>query len=125
MNTPGKLFVLFSIIISLSCRAGDKSDQSPHLKAEDSVSDSGYPGVIDDPSGYVNVLGDKQPDAAIIANVKTGERVSFECKEGDKWCKVTLGSRKSGWVPSNCIKRYFTIKDWPRKGGELGEANSK
>ncbi len=28
MNTPGKLFVLFSIMISLSCRAGDKSDQS-------------------------------------------------------------------------------------------------
>jgi tetratricopeptide (TPR) repeat protein len=28
MNAPGKLFVLFSIMISLSCRAGDKSDQS-------------------------------------------------------------------------------------------------
>jgi Bacterial SH3 domain len=125
MTAPGKLFILCSIVICLSCRAGDKPDQSAATKNEAVVPDTGYRGVIDDPSGYVNVLADKQPDAAIIANVKTGERVSFECKEGDKWCRVTLRSGKSGWVPSNRIKLYFTIKDWPRKGGELGEANSK
>lgn len=77
-------------------------------------------GVIDDPAGSVNVQAHNRPDAAIIAKVKTGEQVSFECKEGDKWCKVTLASGKSGWVPSNCITRYFTKKDLPRKGGELG-----
>ncbi len=60
-------------------------------------------GVIDDPSGYVNVLADKQPDAAIIANVKTGERVSFECDEGDKWCKVKLRSGN----PVGCISVAF------------------
>ena len=37
---------------------------------------------------------------------------------------VTLRSGKSGWVPSNRIKLYFTIKDL-RKGSELGEANRK
>lgn len=76
-------------------------------------------GVIDDPSGSVDVQADNRPDAAIIAKVKTGERVSFECKEGDRWCKVTLASGKSGWVQSNCIKHYFTMKDLPGKGGEL------
>ena len=124
MNAPGRLFVLFSIIISLSCRAGDKPEQSAPPKGETFVPDSGGRGVIDDPSGYVNVLADKQPDAAVIAKVKTGDPVSFECKVGGKWCRVTLRSGKSGWVPSNRIKLYFTIKDL-RKGSELGEANRK
>jgi hypothetical protein len=122
MNAPGRLLVLFSIIISLSCRAGDKPDQPAPPKDEVFIPGRG---VIDDPSGHVNVLADKRPDAAVIANVKTGERVSFECKEGDKWCKVTLRSGKSGWVPSNRIKLYFTIKDLRGKGSELGEANGK
>jgi Bacterial SH3 domain len=124
MNAPGRLFVLFSIIISLSCRAGDKPEQSAPPKGETFVPDTGSRGVIDDPSGYVNVLADKQPDAAVIAKVKTGDPVSFECKVGGKWCRVTLRSGKSGWVPSNRIKLYFTIKDL-RKGGDLGEANCK
>jgi hypothetical protein len=124
MNTPRKLFVLFSIIISLSCRAGDKPDQSAPPKGETFVPDTGGRAVIDDPSGYVNVLADKQPDAAVIAKVKTGDPVSFECKVGGKWSRVTLRSGKSGWVPSNRIKLYFTIKDL-RKGSELGEANRK
>ena len=124
MNAPRRLFVLFSIIISLSCRAGDKPDQSAPRKGETFVPDTGSRGVIDDPSGYVNVLADKQPDAAVIAKVKTGDPVSFECKVGGKWCRVTLRSGKSGWVPSNRIKLYFTIKDL-RKGSELGEANRK
>jgi Bacterial SH3 domain len=124
MNAPGRLFVLFSIIISLSCRAGDKPEQSAPPKGETFVPDTGGRGVIDDPSGYVNVLADKQPDAAVIAKVKTGDPVSFECKVGGKWCRVTLRSGKSGWVPSNRIKLYFTIKDL-RKGSELGEANRK
>jgi hypothetical protein len=76
-------------------------------------------GVLDDPDGYVNLRADTRPDAPVIAKVKTGERVSFECVEGDKWCKVTLVSGKSGWIPSNRIKLYFTMKDLPRKGGEL------
>jgi Bacterial SH3 domain. len=124
MNAPGRLFVLFSIIISLSCRAGDKPEQSAPPKGETFVPDTGGRGVIDDRSGYVNVLADKQPDAAVIAKVKTGDPVSFECKVGGKWCRVTLRSGKSGWVPSNRIKLYFTIKDL-RKGGDLGEANRK
>ena len=124
MNAPGRLFVLFSIIISLSCRAGDKPDQSAPPKGETFVPDTGGRGVIDDPSGYVNVLADKQPDAAVIAKVKTGDPVSFECKVGGKRCRVTLRSGKSGWVPSNRIKLYFTIKDL-RKGSDLGEANCK
>ncbi len=85
-----------------------------------SLAASGYRGVIDDPDGSVNLQTDNRPDAAFIAKVKTGERVSFECEEGDKWCKVTLGSGKSGWIPSNRIRLYFTVKDLPRKGGELG-----
>lgn len=120
MNTPGKLFILFSIIISLSCRAGEKSDQSAPRKDEAFIPDTEQRGVIDDPSGAVNVRADNRPDAAIIAKIKTGERISFDCKEGDKWCKITLASGKSGWVQSNCIKHYFTMKDLPRKGGELG-----
>ena len=124
MNAPERLFVLFFIIISLSCRAGDKPEQSAPPKGETFVPDTGGRGVIDDPSGYVNVLADKQPDAAVIAKVKTGDPVSFECKVGGKWCRVTLRSGKSGWVPSNRIKLYFTIKDL-RKGSELGEANRK
>ena len=42
----------------------------------------------------VNLRADAQPDAAIIAKLKTGERVSFECQEGDKWCNITLASRQ-------------------------------
>jgi hypothetical protein len=121
MNTPGRLFVLFSIIISLSCRAEDKPEQSD----EAFVLDTQRRGVIGVPSRHVNVLADKQPSAAVIANVETGVRVSFECEEGDEWCKVTLASGKSGWVPSNCIKLYFTMKDLPTKNSELGEANCK
>jgi hypothetical protein len=30
-----------------------------------------------------------------------------------------LGSGKSGWIPSNRIRLYFTVKDLPRKGREL------
>jgi len=38
---------------------------------------------------------------------------------------VTLPSGKSGWVPWNSIKLYFTMKDMPTKSSELGEANCK
>ena len=114
--------VSFLIAVPFSIAANDKPDQSAATKNEVFVPGRG---VIDDPSGYVNVLADKQPGAAIIENVKTGERVSFECQVGDKWCKVTLRSGKSGWAPSNRIKRYFTMKDLPTKGGDLGEANCK
>jgi hypothetical protein len=125
MNTPRKLFILCSIIISLSCRAGDKPDQSAPPKGETFVPDTGGRGVIDDPSGYVNVVADKQPDAPIIAKVKTGDPVSFECKVGGKWCRVRLRSGKSGWVPSNRIKLYHTLKDLQGKGGDLGKAKLK
>ena len=59
-----------------------------------SLAASGYRGVIDDPDSFVNLRADAQPDAAIIAKLKTGERVSFECQEGDKWCNITLASRQ-------------------------------
>jgi hypothetical protein len=116
MNTPGKLLILCSIVVSLSCRAGDKPDQSTPHKDEEFVFDSGGRGVIDDPAGYVDLRAANRPDAAVIAKVKAGDRGSFEYKIGDKWCKVTLASGKSGWVPSNRIKLYFTMKDLHRKG---------
>jgi hypothetical protein len=34
MNAPAKLFIFCSIIISLSCRAGDKPDQSAATKSQ-------------------------------------------------------------------------------------------
>lgn len=125
-----RFFLAVALLIALpfSIQANDKPDQStPPPKNEASGSDTvfRFRGVIDDPSGYVNVLADKQPGAAVVAKVQTGQRISFECEEGDKWCKVTSASGKSGWVPANAIKLYFTINDLPAKGNEMGEANSK
>jgi hypothetical protein len=39
-----------------------------------SLAASEYRGVIDDPDGSVNLQTDNRPDAALITNVKTGER---------------------------------------------------
>lgn len=70
-------------------------------------------GVVDGPDECANVRAEKRPDALVVARVKTGEPFTFETKEGDEWCKVTLPSKKVGWMQSSCIRLFFTKKDWP------------
>jgi hypothetical protein len=70
-------------------------------------------GVIDDPEGSVNVRADKSAGAPVIATVETGEPFTFESEEDLEWSKVTLASGKSGWMPLNRIRLYFSEADLP------------
>jgi hypothetical protein len=70
-------------------------------------------GVINDPDGFVNVRAEKSADAPVIATVKTGEAFTFERENDADWCKVTLGSGKSGWMHLSRIRLHFTEKDLP------------
>jgi hypothetical protein len=80
-------------------------------------------GVIDDPTGSVDVRAEKNADAAVIATVKTGAPFTFECENGADWCKVTLASGKSGWMQFSSIRLHFTEKDLPsREKDPAGES---
>ena len=80
-------------------------------------------GVIDDPTGSVDVRAEKNADAAVIATVKTGEPFTFESENDADWCKVTLASGKSGWMHLSSIRLHFTEKDMPsREKDPAGES---
>ena len=70
-------------------------------------------GVIDDPTGSVDVRAEQNAEAAVIATVKNGEPFRFECENGADWCKVTLTSGKSGWMQISSIRLRFTEKNLP------------
>jgi len=70
-------------------------------------------GVIDDPAGYVNVRADKNEESEVIATVKPGEPFTFQRDGNEEWCKVTLASGKSGWIPLSAVRLHFTDKDLP------------
>jgi hypothetical protein len=72
-------------------------------------------GVIDGPDECTNVCAEKRSDVLVVAKVKAGEPFTFESKEGDEWCKVTLASGKTGWLPATCVRLFFTKKDWPSR----------
>ena len=69
--------------------------------------------VIDDPNGYVNVRADKNEQSELIATIKSGEPFTVQREKDDEWCKVTLKSGKSGWIPLSRIRLHFTEKDLP------------
>ncbi len=84
-------------------------------------------GVVDDPAGSVELRAGKSADAEVVATIKAGEPFSFvREKDDDEWCKVTLASGKTGWLPVSAIRLYFDAKDLPAKdpGGlsEIDEA---
>jgi Bacterial SH3 domain len=70
-------------------------------------------GVVDGPDECANLRSEKRKDAEVVAKLKTGEPFTFESKEGDQWCKVTLASKKVGWMQCSCIRLFITKKDWP------------
>src|SRR4051812_48722434 len=74
---------------------------------------AGYRGVVDGPDECADVRLDKRADARVVERLKTGEAFTFESKEGDGWCKVTLASGKTGWMQCNCVRLFFTKKSWP------------
>jgi uncharacterized protein YgiM (DUF1202 family) len=76
---------------------------------------AGNRGVVDGPDECANVRAENRSDALVVAKVKTGEPFTFESKEGDEWCKVSLASKKVGWMPCSCIRLFFTKKDWPSR----------
>ena len=80
-------------------------------------------GVIDDPTGSVDLRAEKSAEAAVIATVKTGEPFTFECENDADWCKATLASGKSGWMQFSSIRLHFTEKDLPsREKDPAGES---
>ena len=119
MNTRGKLSVLCSVVISLSCLAGEKPDEAVTPDAEGFY---GTPnGVIDDPDGYVNLRKEKNTDSPVIAKVKKDEPFEFRCTQNATWCKVKLTSGVTGWMHYSRIKRYYTEKDLPKGPEDAGE----
>jgi hypothetical protein len=70
-------------------------------------------GVINNPTGSVDVRAEKSAEAAVIATVKTGEPFTFEREGDDEWCKVTVASGKSGWMDLSRVRLYFTEKNLP------------
>jgi len=128
MTAPGKLFILCSIVICLSCRAGDKPDETVPREYLGFAEVNAFRGVIDDPDGYVNLRKEKGTDAPVIAKVKAGEPFSFERKGDDQWCKVKLSSGKTGWMHASRIRLFFTKEDLPgkpEKGDEIDEQARK
>jgi Bacterial SH3 domain len=80
-------------------------------------------GVIDDPTGSVDVRAEKNADAAVIATVKNGEPFTFESENDADWYKVTLASGKSGWMHLSHIRLHFTEKNLPsREKDPAGES---
>jgi len=124
MTAPGKLFILCSIVICLSCRAGDEPDETVPREYLGFAEVNAFRGVIDDPDGYVNLRKDKGTDAPVVAKVKGGQPFSFERKGDDQWCKVKLSSGKTGWMHASRIRLFFTKEDLPgkpEKGDEIDE----
>ncbi len=125
MNTPGKLSILCSIVISLSCLAGEKADEAAPRDAEGW---NGSKGVIDDPDGYVNLRKEKSADSPIVAKVKKDEPFEFECQvtnaqrtEHETWCKVKLASGVTGWMHYSRIRFYYVDKDLPKGPEDSGD----
>ena len=102
---------------------------APSSSASDELE---FRGVIDDPDGYANLRSRPNARSAIIAEVKKGERFTFERKtflnektrevEYDPWCSVKLASGKRGWMEAQSIVLFFTKDDLPgkpEKGDEI------
>jgi hypothetical protein len=112
------LSILCSIVISLSCLAGEKPDEAVRPDAEGFY---GTPnGVIDDPDGYVNLRKEKKADSPIIAKVKKDKPFEFQCTQNATWCKVKLTSGVTGWMHYSRIKLYYTEKDLPKGPEDAG-----
>jgi hypothetical protein len=119
MNTPGKLLILCSILISLCCRGGDQSDETVTPKIEGAYGT--LKGIIDDPDGYVNLRREKSADSPIVAKVKKDEPFEFQCKENETWCSVKLTSGVTGCMHYSRIKLYYTEKDLPKGPEDAGD----
>jgi hypothetical protein len=83
--------------------------------------ETAYPGVIDDPDGFVNLRSGKRADAPVIAKVKAGEEFSFGRERGDEWCRVKLATGKSGWMHYSRIRLFYRKDDLPAKADEGDE----
>src|SRR5207244_13528289 len=101
MNTPGKLSILCSIVISLSCLAGEKADEAAPRDAEGW---NGSKGVIDDPDGYVNLRKEKSADSPIVAKVKKDEPFEFECQFPN--------AQRAGHETRGKLKLPSAVTDW-------------
>jgi hypothetical protein len=123
-----KTLSIVFLLACLSCRAGDKPDETVPREYEGFAEVNQHRGVIDDPDGYVNLRKDPQPNSPILTKVKSGEPFSFERKENVEWCKVKLDSRVTGWMHYSRIKLFFTKDDLPpkpEKGDEIDEQAAK
>lgn len=128
MNAGRILVILYSVVVCFCCSAGEAPGQPVSRECEGFAEVAQHRGVIDDPDGYVNLRKDPQPNAPVIAKVKSDEPFSFERKENETWCKVKLASGQSGWMHYSRIKLFFTKDDLPakpEKGDEVDEQAQK
>jgi uncharacterized protein YgiM (DUF1202 family) len=72
-------------------------------------------GVISDPDGFVNLRSANNTSSSIVAKVKEGQVFTIEQDGTDDWAKVTLRSKRSGWMHRSRIRLYFTEDDLAKK----------
>jgi hypothetical protein len=78
-------------------------------------------GVVGGPAGALELRSEPRKEAKPVATVKEGEVFEFEGIEDIDWCRVTLASGKSGFLPAERIRLFFTLEEIPEKD----EANSE
>ncbi len=78
-------------------------------------------GVVSGPAGALELRSEPRDRAAPVATVKEGEIFEFEGVENSDWCRVTLASGQSGFLPVERIRLFFALEEIP----EEDEPNSE
>lgn len=76
---------------------------------------SGERGVVDDPAGAVELRSAPRGAADPVAKVNSGEVFEFEGLEDSDWCRVTLATGATGFLPADRIRLHFTLDEIPER----------
>lgn len=81
-------------------------------------------GIVGGPAGALELRAEPRDEAKPVGTVKEGEVFEFESVEGSDWSRVTLATGKSGFLPTDRIRLFFTLDEIPEKdepNSEVGD----
>lgn len=79
-------------------------------------------GIISGPVGTLELRSGPENGSKAVATVKQGEVFEFERVDDADWCRLTLASGQSGFLPAERIRLFFTLDEIPEQddpGSEL------
>lgn len=71
--------------------------------------------MVGGPAGALELRSEPADQATTVATVKEGEVFEFEGIEDSDWSRVTLSTGKSGFLPTDRIRLFFTLDEIPEK----------